>query len=59
MKSDVLIVGGGLMGTIIARELSRYRLRITLVEKTADIAFGGATKANTGGEHRYHTRWLR
>jgi len=51
MKSDVLIVGGGLMGTIIARELSRYRLRITLVEKTADIAFGGATKANTGIIH--------
>lgn len=51
MKSDVIIVGGGIIGTIIARELSRYQLRITLVEKTADIAFGGSTKANTGIIH--------
>ena len=51
MKSDVIIVGGGIIGAIIARELSRYKLRITLIEKTADIAFGGSTKANTGIIH--------
>ncbi len=51
MKSDVIIVGGGIIGAIIARELSRYKLRITLLEKTADIAFGGSTKANTGIIH--------
>lgn len=51
MRSDVIIVGGGIIGAIIARELSRYQLRITLVEKMADIAFGGSTKANTGIIH--------
>ena len=48
---DVIIIGGGIIGTSIARELSRYNLRIILIEKEADIAFGGSTKANTGIIH--------
>jgi len=51
MKNDVTIIGGGVVGTAIARELSRYNLSIALVEREADIAFGGATKANTGIIH--------
>ena len=30
---DVLIIGGGAVGCAIARELSRYKLRIALLEK--------------------------
>ncbi len=51
MQCDVAILGGGIIGTAIARELSQYRLRVTLFEKAADIAFGGSTKANTGIIH--------
>lgn len=51
MDSDVCIVGCGIIGTFIARELSRYKLKTVLVEKEADIAFGGSTKANTGIIH--------
>jgi len=47
----VAIIGGGIIGASIARELSRYKLRVILVEKEADIAFGGSTKANTGIIH--------
>ena len=37
---DVLIIGGGAVGCAIARELSRYDLRIALLEKEADVAAG-------------------
>lgn len=35
---DVLIIGGGVVGCCIARELARYRLRIALLEKEWDVA---------------------
>jgi glycerol-3-phosphate dehydrogenase len=44
-KTDVLIIGGGIAGTSIARELSRYELEVMLVEKEADIGWG-QTKAS-------------
>ena len=37
---DVLIVGAGAVGCAIARELSRYALRIGVLEKEADVAAG-------------------
>lgn len=37
-KLDVLIIGAGAVGCAIARELSRYRLRIAVLEKNADVA---------------------
>ena len=37
---DVLIVGGGAVGCAIARELSRSRLSIGLLEKESDVACG-------------------
>ena len=37
---DVCIIGGGITGTAIARELSRYEIRIALLEKEAELAFG-------------------
>jgi glycerol-3-phosphate dehydrogenase len=47
---DVLIIGGGVTGTAVARELSRYRLKIALLEKEAELAFG-VSKSNSGIIH--------
>ena len=51
MKADVVIIGAGIVGSTIARELSRYDLNIIVVEKNSDVAFGSPTKANTGIIH--------
>ena len=51
MKADVVIVGAGIVGSTIARELSKYDIDIVVVEKEADVAFGSPTKANTGVIH--------
>ncbi len=47
---DVSIIGAGVIGTYIARELSRYKLDIAIVEKTNDVA-NGTTKANSAIIH--------
>lgn len=47
---DVIIVGGGVVGCMIARNLSRYQLSILLIEKEADIGMG-ATSANSAIVH--------
>ena len=39
-KTDVLIIGGGITGVSIARELSQYEVDVTLVEKEADVSCG-------------------
>ncbi len=48
--ADVVIVGGGVTGCMIARELSRYDLDVILVEKEPDVACG-TTKANNAMVH--------
>jgi glycerol-3-phosphate dehydrogenase len=50
---DVLIIGAGISGCAIARELSKYRLRVLVAEKGDDVATG-ATKANNGNIHPGH-----
>ena len=50
---DVAIIGGGVVGCAIARELSRYQLRIALLEKCAEVGFG-TTKTNSGIIHAGH-----
>lgn len=50
MKADVVIIGGGVIGTSIARELSRYSLNIILIEKEDDVAMG-TSKGNSGIIH--------
>jgi len=47
---DVAIIGGGVIGASIARELSRYKLNIALFEKEAELAFG-VSKSNSGIIH--------
>jgi len=49
-RADVVIVGGGVIGSSIARELSKYKLRVILVEKASDVACG-TTKANNAMVH--------
>ncbi len=50
MIYDVVIVGAGVTGGMLARELSRYRLTVCLLEKENDVAMG-ASKANSGSVH--------
>jgi len=50
---DVVIIGGGVVGCAVARELSRWALDIILLEKMGDICMG-ASKANTAIVHAGH-----
>lgn len=45
-EADVVVIGGGIVGTAILRELSKYDLSCLLVEKEPDVAVG-TTKANS------------
>jgi glycerol-3-phosphate dehydrogenase len=47
---DVAVVGGGVVGCAIARELSRYQLSVVLLEKESDVARGTSGK-NSGVVH--------
>ncbi len=47
---DIAIIGAGVVGSSIARELSRYNLNLCLIEKEEDVATG-ASKANSGIVH--------
>jgi len=47
---DVIIIGAGVVGCLTARALSRYRLRVLLLEKASDVGTG-ATKSNTAIVH--------
>jgi glycerol-3-phosphate dehydrogenase len=47
---DVAIIGAGAIGGAIARELSKYDLRIALLEKGNDVCTG-TSKANSGIVH--------
>jgi glycerol-3-phosphate dehydrogenase len=49
-RPDVLIIGGGVTGNAIARELARYDLDILLVEKEHDVA-KQASSRNDGMVH--------
>jgi glycerol-3-phosphate dehydrogenase len=47
---DVAIIGAGVVGCSVARELSRFKLSIAVVEKESDVA-EGASGANSGVIH--------
>ena len=50
MKYDVAVIGAGVIGSLITRELSKYNLKIALLERANDCAMG-ATKANSAIVH--------
>ena len=50
LQYDVTIIGGGVTGAAVARELSRYQLKTCLVEKTEDVC-SGTSKANSAIVH--------
>lgn len=43
---DICIIGGGILGCMAARELSRYSIKVLLAEKQEDVCCG-ITKANS------------
>lgn len=47
---DVIIIGAGITGSLVARELSRYDLKIAVIEKENDVS-NGTTKANSAIVH--------
>ncbi|SHJ89151.1 glycerol-3-phosphate dehydrogenase [Clostridium amylolyticum] len=47
---DVAIIGAGVIGCSIARELTRYKLEVCIIEKKSDVA-EGTTKANSAIVH--------
>ncbi len=50
---DILIIGAGICGAFLARDLSRYELRVALADRADDIACG-ATMANSAIIHSGH-----
>ncbi len=47
---DVAVIGGGVVGCAVLRELSRYDLKLLLVERESDLA-EGVSKGNSGVIH--------
>ena len=50
MKYDIVVIGAGVVGSLITRELSKYNIKVALLERCNDCAMG-ATKANSAIVH--------
>ena len=50
---DVTIIGAGIIGCALARELSRYDIRLAVIEKEIEVGFG-TSKTNSGIIHAGH-----
>lgn len=53
MTCDVIIIGAGVTGCAIARELSRYKRKTVVLERASDVC-EGTSKANSGIVHAGH-----
>ena len=49
-KTDIVIIGAGAVGSALARELSKYKLDVTVVEKNEDLG-GDSSKSNSAIIH--------
>jgi len=47
---DVVIIGGGVVGCAIARELSKYKVKVAVLEKEDDVGWGTSCR-NSGVVH--------
>jgi len=47
---DIVVIGAGLIGCFIARELSKYQTSVVVLEKGCDVGLG-ASRANNGMIH--------
>lgn len=47
---DVAVIGGGVVGCAVARELTRWKLRVALIEKEHDVAMQASSR-NDGMVH--------
>ena len=47
---DIIVIGAGVVGCSIARELSKYNLDVLVVEKNSDVS-EGISKGNSGIVH--------
>ena len=47
---DIAIIGAGVVGGMVARELTRRGMKVVMLEKNSDVAMG-ATRANSGIVH--------
>ena len=62
MDRDVVIVGAGVVGSAIARELTRFDLDVTLLEAGPDIGAGttsGEAEAVTSAPPSNRQMWRR
>ncbi len=50
MNYDVIIIGSGITGASIARELSKYKLNIAVIDKASELP-SGASRANSSMIH--------
>ena len=53
LNYDAVIIGGGVTGCAVARELSRYELSVCVLEKEEDVC-SGTSKANSAIAHAGH-----
>lgn len=47
---DVIVIGGGVVGGMVLRELTKYQLNVLMLEKNCDVSMG-QSKANSGIVH--------
>ena len=54
---DVVIIGAGVVGSAIARELSRYKLSIAVLEKNLDVCNETSGRNSAVVRRLYQPHW--